>query len=136
MMHSQVDPGHDVLLEQRLAVEELVELHERRLGEVLVERGAGEGLGVVLARDGEELLGVLRGFDKPGRVHRGQVDIGDAGGDAVAARDAPFVELGVVVHGVHCLAVGREVEKAVVFGGDGGEVEARHFEGATFGVPG
>jgi len=63
--------------------------------------------------------------------------VGDARDDAVAAGDAPFVLVSVILDRVHGLTVGcGGRQEAFVFGAKGGEVEAGHFEGAALGVPG
>lgn len=68
MLHTQVDPGHQVLLHEALAVEELVELDGGRLGHVLFQRRRRSRLRVVLPRHGKGLLGKLGVLKEEGRV--------------------------------------------------------------------
>lgn len=53
MVHADVDPGDEVLLREALAVEELIEVHERRAREVHVVHATRRGLCILATRDGK-----------------------------------------------------------------------------------
>jgi hypothetical protein len=62
MVHADINPCHQVLLCDVLAVEEFVEIDHRFTGQVHVPHGAGRWLCVLAARNGEVVASPVRVF--------------------------------------------------------------------------